>query len=52
MYLKVNLEFQVGSVAVHWVDLLMMAGQYQHAPPLPYTPGMEYSGEVISLNHG
>ena len=30
---------QVASVAVHWVDLLMMAGQYQHAPPLPYTPG-------------
>lgn len=39
----------VASVAVHWVDLLMMAGQYQHAPPLPYTPGMEYSGEVLGI---
>ena len=26
----------------------MMAGQYQQAPPLPYTPGMEYSGTVVS----
>lgn len=39
----------VASVAVHWVDLLMMAGQYQHAPPLPYTPGMEYSGKVLQV---
>jgi len=34
------------SCAVHWVDVLMVAGQYQQAPPLPYTPGMEYSGIV------
>ena len=38
---------QVASSAVHWVDILMMLGQYQQAPPLPYTPGMEYSGVVI-----
>jgi len=38
----------VSHCAVHWVDCLMMAGQYQQAPPLPYTPGMEYSGTVVS----
>ena len=37
---------KVHSAAVHWVDLLMLAGQYQHAPPPPYSPGMEYSGEI------
>jgi len=37
---------KVSHCAVHWVDCLMMAGQYQQAPPLPYTPGMEYSGTV------
>ena len=37
---------KVHCAAVHWVDLLMMAGQYQHAPPPPYSPGMEYSGVV------
>ena len=41
------LVLEVSSSAVHWVDLLMMMGQYQQAPPLPYTPGMEYSGIVV-----
>ena len=40
---------RVRSAAVHWVDLLMLAGQYQHAPPLPYTPGMEYAGDVVAV---
>merc|ERR1711971_1396746 len=43
---------RVSHCAVHWVDLLMMAGQYQQAPPLPYTPGMEYSGTVVSAPAG
>ena len=38
---------EVKSAAVGWVDLLMTSGQYQHMPPLPYTPGLEYSGVVI-----
>jgi len=37
----------VKSAAVGWVDLLMSSGQYQHMPPLPYTPGLEYSGEIV-----
>jgi NADPH:quinone reductase len=37
----------VKSAAVGWVDLLMTSGQYQHMPTLPYTPGLEYSGEVL-----
>ena len=40
----------VSHCAVHWVDCLMMAGQYQQAPPLPYTPGMEYSGTVLNVS--
>jgi NADPH:quinone reductase len=36
----------VKSAAVGWVDLLMTSGQYQHMPSPPYTPGMEYAGEV------
>ena len=39
----------VSHCAVHWVDCLMVAGQYQQAPPLPYTPGMEYSGTVEAV---
>lgn len=37
----------VKSAAVGWVDLLMISGQYQHLPPLPYTPGLEYSGQIV-----
>jgi NADPH2:quinone reductase len=31
---------------VNWVDVLMTSGQYQHVPDPPYTPGLEWSGEV------
>ena len=37
----------IRSSAVSWVDVLMTSGQYQHIPTLPYTPGLEYSGEVL-----
>lgn len=38
---------QVKSASVGWVDLLMTSGLYQHTPPPPYSPGLEYSGEVV-----
>lgn len=37
----------VQSAAVGWVDLLMSSGQYQHMAQPPYTPGLEYSGDVV-----
>ena len=42
-----DLVVLVKSAAVGWVDLLMTSGQYQHMPSPPYTPGLEYSGEVF-----
>jgi len=39
----------VRSCAVGWVDLLMMSGQYQHMPDPPYTPGLEFAGEVEAI---
>jgi NADPH2:quinone reductase len=38
---------RVESSAVGWVDLLMTSGQYQHMPPLPYTPGLELAGKIV-----
>jgi len=38
---------QVHSASLGWVDLLMSSGLYQHSPPPPYSPGLEYSGEII-----
>ena len=40
---------RVRAANVGWVDLLMMSGQYQHVPTPPYTPGLEYAGEVLAI---
>lgn len=37
----------VRSASVGWVDLIMSSGQYQHMAEPPYTPGLEYSGEIV-----
>lgn len=44
-----ELVIAVRSAAVGWVDLLMMSGQYQHVPRPPYTPGLEFAGEVVAV---
>jgi NADPH2:quinone reductase len=31
------------------VDLVMASGQYQHVPEPPYTPGLEYAGDVVAV---
>jgi len=43
---------KVRAAAVNFPDLLMTRGEYQHRPPLPFTPGMEMSGEVAALGEG
>jgi NADPH:quinone reductase len=42
-----DVVLRVKSCAVGWVDLIMSSGQYQHAAQPPYTPGLEFAGEVI-----
>jgi NADPH2:quinone reductase len=41
-----DVVLRVRSCAVGWVDLLMMSGQYQHMVAPPYTPGLEFAGDV------
>lgn len=43
---------RVKSASVNWVDLIMASGQYQHIPEPPYTPGLEYAGEVAWVGPG
>ncbi len=43
---------QIRSCAVGWVDLLMMSGQYQHMAAPPYTPGLEFAGDVAAIGPG
>ena len=41
-----DVVLRVRSCAVGWVDLIMASGQYQHMAPPPYTPGLEFAGDV------
>ena len=40
---------RVRCCAVGWVDLIMSSGQYQHMAPPPYTPGLEFAGDVEAV---
>ena len=43
---------RVRVAALNFPDLLMTRGEYQLKPPLPFVPGMEAAGEVISAPAG
>lgn len=43
-----QLLVRVRAVSLNYPDLLMTRGEYQLKPPLPFTPGMDVAGEVIS----
>ncbi len=42
----------VHAAGVNFADNLMIAGQYQFKPPLPFSPGFEVSGVVEELGEG
>jgi NADPH:quinone reductase len=39
----------IRAAGINFPDILMAAGQYQLKPELPFTPGMEASGEVTEI---
>lgn len=41
-----QLRVRVSAVALNFPDALMVRGQYQEKPPLPFTPGVELCGVV------
>src|SRR5260370_22120109 len=41
----------VHAAGINFPDILMVAGEYQLKPELPFTPGVEAAGEVIEV-HG
>jgi NADPH:quinone reductase len=43
---------RVLGAATNFPDVLMCRGGYQVRPPLPYTPGVELCGSVVSLGPG
>jgi NADPH2:quinone reductase len=46
------IRIQVHAAAINFPDVLMVAGLYQVKPELPFVPGVEVSGEVITAPAG
>src|SRR5213075_1897876 len=42
----------VKATAVNYADAIMVAGQYQTKPPLPFSPGLETAGIVAACGEG
>lgn len=40
---------RIYACALNFADLLMAKGTYQSTPPVPFTPGLEFAGEVVAL---
>ena len=39
----------VRAAGLNYPDVLMVAGDYQHKPPLPFIPGLESAGDVVEV---
>jgi NADPH2:quinone reductase len=44
-----TVRIQVRACGVNFPDVLIIKGQYQFKPPLPFAPGAEVSGDVIEV---
>ena len=40
------------AVAVNFADSLVLRGRYQIRPPMPFTPGFDFSGDVTRVGEG
>jgi NADPH:quinone reductase len=40
----------IHAAGINFPDILMVAGEYQLEPELPFTPGVEAAGEVVEVN--
>lgn len=43
---------RVRAASVNFPDLLMTRGEYQLKPDLPFTPGLDFAGEIAALGEG
>jgi NADPH:quinone reductase len=47
-----HVRVAVRAAGINFPDILMAAGEYQLKPELPFTPGMEASGEITEIADG
>ena len=44
-----SVRVAVHAIGVNFADLLVVQGKYQEKPPLPFSPGFEFAGEVTEI---
>ena len=44
-----QIRVAIRAAGINFPDLLMVAGLYQHKPPLPFVPGLEAAGTVAEI---
>lgn len=49
---KGHIRVGVHACGVNFPDTLIIQGLYQVRPPLPFTPGIEFAGEVLEVGEG
>src|SRR4051794_41801170 len=47
---KGDVRVAIHATGINFPDILMVAGEYQLKPELPFIPGMEAAGEVIEVD--
>lgn len=45
-----DVRIAIRAAGVNFPDILMVAGEYQFKPALPFTPGMEAAGDVVEVS--
>jgi NADPH:quinone reductase len=45
-----QMRVAIQAAGINFPDILMVAGEYQLKPPLPFTPGVEAAGDVIEVD--
>ncbi len=44
-----QVTLRMRAAGVNFADIVLVRGQYQEKPPLPFSPGLEGAGEVLSV---
>lgn len=47
-----QVRVRVRAVGLNFADTLIIQGQYQLKPELPFSPGMEFAGDVVAVGDG
>lgn len=47
-----EVTLRVRAAGVNFADIVMVRGQYQEKPTLPFSPGLEAAGEVLTVGEG